>query len=253
MSFVSYDPAKRKLDELMKMKHLLPKEAADMLDTVSSLVDKRESYCERMTTKESPALAKIRKAAGTSTMTTDHLEGQFLKTLVSMTRAKKILEIGLFFGHGARAMAEAIPADGTVVSCEIEAEQVEKTQKLLDQSPHGKKIQIKQDKSYSLVMVLTRPAKDTLLKLAEEGDTFDFIFMDADKQSQKEYYKTIFGKQLLAPRGTLVVDNAFYFGESYDTDGTYEAHPVRKFNEFVVKDETVHRVSITKFVIPSFS
>ncbi|KAL5012247.1 hypothetical protein ScPMuIL_010798 [Solemya velum] len=233
MSSFSYDPAIRKLDELMKMKHLLPKEAADMLDTVSSLVDKRESYCKQMTTEESPALTKIRKAAGSSRMTTDQLEGQFLKTLVSMTRAKKILEVGLFFGHGALAMAEAIPADGIVVSCEIGAEQVEKTQKLLDQSPHGKKIKIKQG-----------PAKDTLLKLAEEGDTFDFIFIDADKQSQEDYYKIIFGKQLLAPRGTLVVDNALFYGETYDTEGTYKAHDVRKFNEFVVKDETVHRVLI---------
>ncbi|KAL5012241.1 hypothetical protein ScPMuIL_010792 [Solemya velum] len=162
MSSSSYDPAIRKLDELLKMKHLLPKEAAAMLDTVSSLVDKRESYCARMTTEESPALTKIREAAGTSRMATNHLEGQFLKTLVSMTRAKKILEVGLFFGHGALAMAEAIPADGTVVSCEIGAEQVEKTQKLLDQSPHGKKIQIKQGKSYSIVMVPANISNYTL-------------------------------------------------------------------------------------------
>jgi len=60
-----------------------------------------------------------------------------------MSRAKRVLEVGLFSGAGALAMAEALPADGVVVTCELNDYFQEFSRSLMDQSPHGKKIVIK--------------------------------------------------------------------------------------------------------------
>ena len=67
---------------------------------------------------------------------------QFLKSLVSMTKAKKVLELGLFTGCAALAIAETLPEDGVLCSCEMLPYCVDLARSLVDKSPHGKKIHI---------------------------------------------------------------------------------------------------------------
>lgn len=71
------------------------------------------------------------------------MTGQVLKMLVHMSKAKRILEIGMFTGYGALSMAEALPEDGTLIACELEAYLKEFVQPIFDKSPHGKKISVK--------------------------------------------------------------------------------------------------------------
>lgn len=69
--------------------------------------------------------------------------GQALKMLVHMSKAKRILEIGMFTGYGALSMAEGLPEDGRLVACELEPYLKEFAQPIFDKSPHGKKITVK--------------------------------------------------------------------------------------------------------------
>ncbi|XP_059157364.1 O-methyltransferase MdmC-like [Physella acuta] len=133
------------------------------------------------------------------------LEGQFLKSIVSIQRAKRVLDIGMFTGYSALSMAEALPDDGELVT--IDQDEYLKTyvgETLLANSPHQNKIKI-----------LIGKAPEILKKMAEQKESFDIMFLDADKSEYLEYFKFAFEQNLLAPNGTVLVDNAYRGGDGY--------------------------------------
>lgn len=114
-----------------------------------------------------------------------------LKAMVQKVGARRVLEVGTSDGSSALAMAETLPADGTVLTCEINAGMATLARKRLGRSPHGTKVK-----------VLVGPAKETLLALA---GPFDLIFVDADTRNYVHYYHRAL--ELLAPAGMLLMDN----------------------------------------------
>ena len=68
--------------------------------------------------------------------------GYVLKFLISASKAKRVIEVGLFTGCGALGMAEVLPEDGKVTTCEFDPYLAELARKFLDKSPHGKKVEI---------------------------------------------------------------------------------------------------------------
>jgi len=115
----------------------------------------------------------------------------FLKTMVKRVGARRVLEIGTFDGTSAIAMAETLPDDGTLITCEINPGFVALARKRLSRSPHGRKIDVR-----------VGPALETLPSLA---GWFDLIFVDADTKNYVQYYRR--GLELLAPAGALLLDN----------------------------------------------
>src|SRR2546425_13091064 len=103
------------------------------------------------------------------------LEAAFLKVMALVVRAKRVLEIGTFTGYSALAMAEALPEDGTVLTCEIDPDSAAFARPYWDKSPHGKKIEAR-----------VGPALETLSNLT---GPFDVIFIDADKANYVHYYR----------------------------------------------------------------
>lgn len=177
----------------------------------------------------------------TPRMLSGSLEGIFLKTITSMSNAKRVLEVGLFTGCGALSMAEALPVDGKVVTCELSPYLGDLARKLVDESPQGKKIEI-----------MIGPAQDSLEKLAKDGQTFDLIFIDANKEGYLDYYKLIMDNNMLTPRGTILIDNVFYGGKAYLPKDKVELGPSQmsqyqvmgEFNEYVRKDSRVSQVMV---------
>ncbi|XP_064612824.1 uncharacterized protein LOC135476644 isoform X2 [Liolophura sinensis] len=169
-------------------------------------------------------------------MLTGHEEAQVLRLLVSMSKATRVLEIGMFTGCAALAMAEALPCQGTVTTCEINPALEGVIRKFFDKSPHGNKISIK-----------IGPALDTMQTLHEEGKQFDFVFIDADKSNYGNYFKCLLDKNLLAEGGTICVDNTLWNGNAYlvreERDETMvDAHAIPEFNQLVADDDRVYRV-----------
>ncbi|MGH7234826.1 MAG: O-methyltransferase [Nitrospiraceae bacterium] len=115
----------------------------------------------------------------------------FLKTMVKRVGARRVLEIGTFDGTSALAMAEMLPDDGTLITCEINPGLAALARKRLSRSPHGNKIDVR-----------VGPALEILPTLA---DRFDLIFVDADTRNYVHYYRR--GLELLAPAGALLLDN----------------------------------------------
>ena len=168
-------------------------------------------------------------------MLSGHVEGQFLKMLVHMTRANRILDIGMFTGYSALAMAEALPSDGVLVACEVDAYVAEFAQKLFDQSAAGSKIQIK-----------LAPAIATLNQLAEQGESFDFVFIDADKREYVQYFQLLLDSSLLAPNGFVCVDNTLLQGQPYLPEAmrSHNGQAIAEFNQFVAADPRVEQVLV---------
>ncbi|XP_064612794.1 O-methyltransferase MdmC-like [Liolophura sinensis] len=172
-----------------------------------------------------------------SRMMSGRQEAQFLRLLVSMCKATRVLEIGMFTGCAALAMAEALPSHGTVITCDIHAPLETLVRKFVDKSPHGEKIKIK-----------IGPALETLQGFSDEGLQFDFVFIDADKTNYKNYFKFLLDKGLLAPGGTICCDNVLWGGNSFlppeerDSTRGSSVHDIPEFNELVANDDRVYQV-----------
>jgi caffeoyl-CoA O-methyltransferase len=128
------------------------------------------------------------------------LEGQFLKMLAGLTGARRILEIGMFTGYSTLAWAEALPKDGRIVTCEVNAESSKIAQRYFAESPHGSKIEVR-----------LGPALETLKKI---WGPFDICFIDADKENYGAYYDAAI--ELVRPRGLIVLDNMLRGGQVLD-------------------------------------
>ncbi|XP_062577355.1 O-methyltransferase MdmC-like [Saccostrea cucullata] len=245
------DPAYRHLVKLQGMakKEQVSQELKAEIDKIIKLLEARMDYCESQTSPASEELQYlINKTKShpwnkaylqgqvsyqpSTAMLSGNLEAQFLKSLVSIGNISRVLELGLFTGCSALALAEALPEGGKVVSCEVDPYIAELAGSLLGKSSAGKKVDI-----------MLGPAKDSLKKLCDKNMEFDLIFLDADKSSNSTYYKLIFEYGLLAESGTILVDNSLFFGDPYSNeDYMGRGHGTGQFNEMVKQDEKVHQV-----------
>jgi len=228
----------------------VPAEVKAHLRHALSLAAGLDPYLEECTTSESNALAALAKKTREEPwskrfsdqatvrqleqeMLSGHIEGQTLKMFVGMTGAKRILEVGMFTGYSALAMAEALPEDGRVVACEVDEYVASFAKDCFQQSPHGSKIAVE-----------VAPALETLRKLAEAGESFDLVFIDADKKEYIDYFKTLLDTGLLAANGLICVDNTLLQGQPYlpPEQRTANGEAIAQFNRVVALDPRVEQV-----------
>lgn len=228
----------------------LPADLVDNITQAWQLAAGLDPYLEEYTTPESPALTALAEKTSTEAwqehfsdgttvrpleqeMLSGHVEGQTLKMFVHMTKAKRVLEIGMFTGYSALAMAEALPKDGVLVACEVDPFAAEVGQAAFNESPDGKKIRVE-----------LGPALETLDKLIEAGESFDLVFIDADKKEYVTYFQTLLDTNLLAPSGFICVDNTLLQGEVYlpTQQRTANGEAIAQFNRAVALDPRVEQV-----------
>ncbi|XP_077054222.1 uncharacterized protein LOC143706313 isoform X3 [Siphateles boraxobius] len=254
---VSDTPVEFVVEYLLKAKEIvennanIPAGLRDNLQKALDIASGLDGYLEQMSSQESEPLAELyRKSVSHDwnkvhedgktlfklpiTCITGQVEGQVLKMLVHMTKAKRVLEIGMFTGYGALSMAEALPENGQLIACELEPYLKDFAQPIFDKSPHGKKITVK-----------TGPAMDTLKELAATGEQFDMVFIDADKQNYINYYKFLLDHNLLRIDGVICVDNTLFKGRVYLKDSADDiGKALKDFNQFVTNDPRVEQVII---------
>ncbi|MEM9485643.1 MAG: class I SAM-dependent methyltransferase [Cyanobacteria bacterium P01_F01_bin.116] len=136
-------------------------------------------------------------------------QGQFMALLVKLIGAKKILEIGTFTGYSALWIALALPADGTLITCDIREEARAFAEPYWRVAGVEERIDLR-----------IAPALDTLDSLLKVGEanTFDFAFIDADKTNYHHYYEKCL--ELLRPEGLLAIDNVLWGGAVADPEKT---------------------------------
>ena len=183
--------------------------------------------------REHPVLKSLRK--DTSSMELANMQvapeqAQFLQFLIRLIGATKVLELGTFTGYSALAMALALPDDGRLITCDVNAEWTKNTNAFWREASQEHKIELRMG-----------PALDTLNQLINEGDTasFDFIFIDADKTNYLNYYEMAL--KLIQPRGLIAIDNVFWDGNVINPDDvTGQTREIKKLNELIKNDNRVH-------------
>ena len=161
-------------------------------------------------------------------MLTGRIEGQLLKMLAGLVEARRIIEVGTFGGYSALSMAEALPDDGYLITCEVDPVAIKFATRFFNKSPHGKKIFLKEGL-----------ALNTLNKLS---GSFDMAFIDADKENYLNYYEALL--PVMRPGGLIVVDNVLWSGRVLNPEEPSD-HAIHKFNQRVMLDHRVEKVMLT--------
>jgi len=193
-----------------------------------------EAYAEEYSAAESEVCRALRDETY-RTMEIPHmvvgpLEGAFLKMMAQLVNARQVLEIGMFTGYSALCFAEAMPANGRVMTCEINLESAAVARKYFAKSPHGSKIEIRMG-----------PARDTLRDLT---GPFDLIFIDADKVNYINYYRR--AVELVAANGVILIDNVLWSGDVLlQPPPDRSTAVIQELNRLVASDPRVTAVLVT--------
>lgn len=207
-----------------------------------ALVAGLDDYVARCTTPASNDLDALEVRTRTEAwdagleqeMLSGHVEGAFLRMLVAMTRARRVLEVGMFTGYSALAMAEALPADGRLVACELDEHAAAVARGAFASATAG-----------ALVDVRVGDAATTLRELADAGEQFDLVFVDADKAGYAGYLDAVLDLDLLAPGGVVAVDNTLLQGEPWAAVApSSNGSAIAAFNARLVADERVEQVLV---------
>lgn len=156
-------------------------------------------------------------------------QGAFMALLVQIIGARRTIEIGTFTGYSALVVAEALPSDGKVVTCDINEPWTQVARKYWQLGGVDEKIELH-----------LRPAVETLETLLEDGKalTFDFAFIDADKSGYMNYYENCL--KLLRPGGVVAIDNVLWGGRTANTRiSDPDTVAIRELNRFITSDDRV--------------
>ena len=194
--------------------------------------DALNRYILEHSVREHPVLAELREAtAGMphAGMQISPEQGQLMQLLVKMSGARRTIEVGVFTGYSALAVALALPPEGRVVACDVSEEWTSVGRRFWQKAGVAGKVDLR-----------IRPAVETLdaMLAAGEAGGYDFAFIDADKGNYLTYYERCL--KLVRTGGLIAVDNTLWNGwvaeASHDEDDT---RAIRAFNDKVHRDERV--------------
>ncbi|MDZ8066381.1 MAG: class I SAM-dependent methyltransferase [Nostoc sp. DedQUE08] len=190
------------------------------------------NYLLSVSLREPEILGKLRQETANhprSGMQISPEQGQFMSLLVQLIGAKKTLEVGVFTGYSSLSVALALPPDGKIIACDVSEEFTAIARRYWQEAGVADKIDLR-----------LAPALETLDKLLATGqaETFDFAFIDADKENYDGYYER--SLQLVRPGGLIAIDNVLWSGQVADKQNQDEStQAIRALNEKLHHDERV--------------
>ncbi len=196
------------------------------------VTDALHAYLLRETLREPPLLARLREETAklpNSRMQISPEQGQFMRLLVELCGVRRALEIGVFTGYSSLSVALALPADGRIVACDVSEEYTSLARRYWDEAGVADRIELR-----------LAPAVETLARLVEEGagGSFDFSFIDADKENYDTYYER--SLELLRQGGLIAIDNALWSGRVADESvQDKDTRAIRALNAKITRDERV--------------
>jgi len=197
-------------------------------------MNKLEQYLLKHSDAEPEYLAKINRATHVKLinprMCSGHLQGRILAMFCHMIQPKRVLELGTFTGYSALCMAEALPDDGILHTIECDDELEDFILENIDGSKHAAKIRLH--------------IGDALKEIEKMEETFDLVFIDADKREYLAYYEAVLPK--LRPGGFIMADNTLWAGKVLESvvPNDRQTIEIMRFNDFIAADPRVEKVML---------
>ena len=195
-------------------------------------------YIRRVALREPETLRRLREETEDHPQASMQIapeQGQFLHFMARLIGARKALEVGVFMGYSSTWVALALAPGGTMVACDHSEEYTALAQRTWRQAGVAERIDLR-----------LAPALETLDALIAEGEagTFDFAFIDADKENYSNYYERAL--TLLRPGGLMAADNVLWDGKVIDPkDRDADTKAIRAFNRKVQGDARVTATLVT--------
>ena len=200
---------------------------------LSETFEQMDAYLERSLLRPDPvleAIAENSEKEGLVPHAVTPLQAEFLAFLIRITGARRVLEIGCLGGYSAVAMARALPADGYLLTTEIDTRTAKVAQANIEQSGFGDRIDLQ-----------VGPAMQVLEREQARGTAFDFVFIDADKVNHKNYLERAL--TMARPGTVIVADNIVRAGTVLDADS--QDNSIRGVREMLAYAETLDGVEMT--------
>jgi caffeoyl-CoA O-methyltransferase len=196
------------------------------------LTDELHEYLLSVSNRESAVMRRLREETAEhpkAEMQIAPEQAQFLQFLLRLIGARRTIEIGVFTGYSALATAEVLPPNGEVVACDVSEEYTQVARRYWAEAGVADRIDLR-----------IAPAAETLDALLDEGraGTFDFSFVDADKETYDTYYEQ--SLRLLRPGGVIALDNVFRDGRVTEPAPDDESvRAIQALNDKLHDDERV--------------
>jgi caffeoyl-CoA O-methyltransferase len=163
-------------------------------------------------------------------MLSGHVQGKLLEMISLLLRPERILEIGTFTGYSALCLAKGLAPNGVLHTIECREEDAKTSQENFNSAEYGHQIQLHTGNALEIIPTL--------------GETWDLVFIDADKVGYTDYYKLVLPQ--LRKGGVILADNVFFHGEVLQQPiKGKNAIAIQAFNEYVKQDESVEKVMLS--------
>ena len=195
--------------------------------------DKIAEYAEKHTTPESAVLQELNRATHLKVlmpqMLSGHLQGRVLSMFIHMLKPKRILEIGTYTGYSAICMAEGLAEDGMLHTIDINEELADMCRKYFKEAGVAEKI--------------IQHTGNALNIIPEIKETFDLVFIDADKINYINYYNMVFPK--VNKGGFIIADNVLWSGRVLDEKKDKDTKALVEYSDMVYQDNRVETLLLT--------
>ncbi|MGI8469930.1 MAG: O-methyltransferase [Pyrinomonadaceae bacterium] len=194
--------------------------------------EKIQAYAEKFTSEESEILRELREKTfgerSDKSMLSGFYQGRLLAMLSKIIQPKQILEIGTYMGYSALCLAEGLTDDGKIITLDVQPETNQVAKEFWARSEFNEKIDSRLGDALEIIPTL--------------NETFDLVFIDADKPNYSNYFDLVFPKLKIG--GVILADNVLWSGKVLDpkTNDDESTIALDKFNEKINADERVSNI-----------
>lgn len=187
-------------------------------------------YAEALTSDESDVLRELREHCNAhytdSAMLSGFFQGRVLAMFSQMIRPKVVLEIGTYLGYSALCFAEGLADGGKVITLDVNEETQKVARAFVEKSPYRHNIEFHLGNAIDIIPDLP--------------ETFDLVFIDADKPNYSNYYNLVFDR--VRQGGFIIADNVLWSGKVLDDDKDEETQALFDYSRMVMADKRVENV-----------
>jgi caffeoyl-CoA O-methyltransferase len=193
-----------------------------------------QQYAEKYTSAEDELLKEVADFTyqhhAHSHMLSGHLQGKLLEMVSTMVRPSRVLEVGTFTGYSALCLAKGLSEDGRLHTIELREEDATRAKSYFDRSFFKEKIILHIGDALAIIGQLT--------------ETWDLVFIDADKENYINYFDRIFSQ--VRPGGFILADNVLFHGQVLEKEVKGKnARAIQQFNDYVMS-----RTDVEKLMLP---